>query len=68
MAWTKKEILEHLVPGFIYSRVPSPVGHLWCECYVNGRWTACEALFDERFFKGMLKSGWITEKQIPTLD
>jgi hypothetical protein len=64
----KKEILEHFVPGFLYSQLPSPVGHFWCECYINGKWTACEALFDKPFYEGMLKSGWVTKKQIPTID
>jgi hypothetical protein len=64
----KKEILKHFVPGFLYSHLPSPVGHFWCECHVSGRWTACEALFDKPFYEGMLKSGWATKEQIPTID
>jgi transglutaminase-like putative cysteine protease len=63
----KKEVLAHIVPGFLYSRLPSPVGHFWCECYVNGRWVACEALYDQPFYEGMLKSGWVTKEQIPTI-
>lgn len=64
----KKDVLEHIVPGFLYSRLPSPVGHFWCECYVSGRWTACEALYDKPFYEGMLKSGWVTKEQIPTIN
>jgi hypothetical protein len=64
----KKEILKHFVPGFLYRHLPSPVGHFWCECHVGGRWTACEALFDKPFYDGMLKSGWATKEQIPTID
>jgi hypothetical protein len=64
----KKEMLEHVVPGFLYSRLPSPVGHFWCECYLSGRWIACEALFDKPFYEGMLRSGWITKGHIPTID
>ena len=64
----KKEILKHFIPGFLYSQLPSPVGHFWCECHVGGRWTACEALFDKPFYEGMLKSEWVTREQIPTID
>jgi hypothetical protein len=64
----KKEMLKHIVPGFLYNHLPSPVGHFWCECYVNRRWTACEALFDKPFYEGMLASGWMTKEQIPTID
>jgi hypothetical protein len=68
MVRVKKEMLIHIVPGFLYSHLPSPVGHLWCECYLNERWTACEALFDRPFYEGMLKSGRMTKEQIPMID
>jgi hypothetical protein len=64
----KKEILKNFVPGFLYRFLPSPVGHFWCECYINGIWTACEALFDEPFYDGMLRTGWVTKEQIPTIE
>ena len=64
----RKEALRHFVPGFLYSHLPSPVGHFWCECHVNGRWTACEALFDKPFYEGMLKAGWATKGQVPTIE
>jgi len=68
MVRVRKEVLQHFIPGFLYNHLPSPVGHFWCECHVNGRWTACEALFDRPFYKGILKSGWMTKEQIPTID
>lgn len=67
-ARVKKEILKHFVPGFLYSHLPSPVGHFWCECHVKGRWTACEALFDKPFYEGMLKAGWVMKEQMPTIE
>lgn len=64
----EKEILKHFIPGFLYNQLPSPVGHFWCECHLSEKWLACETLFDEPLYQGMLKSGWVTEKQIPTVD
>ncbi len=64
----RKEMLQHIVPGFLYNHLPSPVGHFWCEYHLNGRWTACEALFDEPFYAGMLRAGYLTKEQIPTID
>ncbi len=64
----KKEFLKNIIFEFLYNKFPMVVGHLWCECYLAGRWVACEALFDEALFKGMLKKGLVTEEQIPTID
>ena len=36
----EKEVLKPFIPGFLYNRLPSPVGHFWCECYLAGRWLA----------------------------
>jgi hypothetical protein len=68
MVRARKEMLEHIVPGFLYRFLPSPVGHFWCECHINGRWVACEALFDSAFYEGMLRIGYLTKAQIPTID
>ncbi len=68
MVRARKEMLKYIVPSFLYNHLPSPVGHFWCECHLNGRWTACEALFDEPFYAGMLRAGYLTKEQIPTID
>lgn len=64
----RKEMLEPFIPGFLYRHLPSPVGHFWCECHLDGRWIACEALFDAPFYTGMLKAGWATKEQVPTIE
>lgn len=64
----RKEVLEAFIPRFIYNRLPSPVGHFWCECYPDERWIACETLFDEPLYLGMLEAGLVTREQIPTID
>jgi hypothetical protein len=64
----QKEVLQPFIPGFLYNRLPSPVGHFWCECYLAGRWLACETLFDRPLYQGMLGAGLIAQEQIPTID
>ena len=68
MVRVRKEMLEYIVPGFLYRHLPSPVGHFWCECHLTGRWIACEALFDSPFYEGMLRVGFLRKAQIPTID
>ena len=64
----RKEVLKAFIPRFIYNRLPSPVGHFWCECHLDERWIACETLFDEPLYLGMLGASLVTREQIPTID
>jgi transglutaminase-like putative cysteine protease len=64
----RKEVLKAFIPSFIYNRLPSPVGHFWCECHLDQRWVACEALFDEPLYLGMLRASLVTREEIPTID
>jgi transglutaminase-like putative cysteine protease len=64
----RKEVLRAFIPRFIYHRLPSPVGHFWCECHLDERWIACETLFDEPLYQGMLGAGLVTREQMPTID
>ncbi|MGD9049698.1 MAG: transglutaminase-like domain-containing protein [Anaerolineae bacterium] len=64
----RKEVLKVFIPRFIYNRLPSPVGHFWCECCLDERWIACETLFDEPLYRGMLSAGLVSREQMPTID
>jgi hypothetical protein len=64
----QNEVLKPFIPGFLYDRLPSPVGHFWCECYLADRWLACEALFDGPLYQGMLAAGLAPRELIPTID
>ena len=63
-----KESLKGFIPRFMYNKLPTAIVHPWCECYLSGNWVACEALFDEAFYKGVLREGFFTKEQIPTID
>ena len=64
----KTEVLEAFIPSLLYARLPNPVGHFWCECYVSEKWIACEALYDEALYWGLLEEGVISREQIPTIE
>ena len=64
----EKEILEFILPKFIYKHLPNPIGHFYCECFINEKWIACEALYDKELYEGMINTGIITREQIPTID
>lgn len=63
-----KEALIHFIPGFLYSHIPNPIGHPWCECYLDEKWISCEALFDESLYAGMKEKNLISTNDIPSID
>jgi transglutaminase-like putative cysteine protease len=63
-----KELLKPNMPGFIYNKIPTPQVHPWCECFLDGNWLSCEALYDERLYAAYLQDGLFTKDQIPNID
>jgi hypothetical protein len=63
-----KEILRHFVPKFLFNRIPDPIGHAWCECYLDNEWISCEALFDESLYSGLIKENVISFNEIPSIN
>ena len=64
----KRERLKGTIPSIMYNKIPDPIGHYYCECYIHNKWIACEAIYDIDFYYGMIKNGIISEKQLPTID
>ena len=67
-AQINKEILRQFVPKFLFNRIPNPIGHAWCECFLDNEWVSCEALFDESLYAGLIRENVISSKEIPTID
>ena len=63
--------LKGMVPGFLSAMserfYPEDL-HFWPECYLGGRWIACEALLDQALYEGALRQGLFTRAQIPSID
>ena len=68
MVKVAREALKPVVPSFMYRFLPSPVGHFFCECHLNGRWIACEALYDTEFYRGLLRLGHTSLDRVPTIE
>lgn len=63
-----KEQVKDVTPGFMYDRMPPLMGHTWCECYLAGRWLACEALYDKPLYEADIRKGFFTKEQVPAID
>ncbi|MFW9844508.1 MAG: transglutaminase family protein [Candidatus Thorarchaeota archaeon] len=64
----QKEFLKPFIPRFLFSHIPNPIGHPWCECYLDGKWISCEALLDKELFRGMKKENLISDRDIRSID
>ena len=64
------ESLKGLVPDSIYrKKIPKKIGyHSCCECYLDGKWVVCEALFDKALYNAACKKGIMSEEKIPNID
>jgi transglutaminase-like putative cysteine protease len=68
-AATRKELLRGIFSGIIYRGIPEvPDTHVWCECYLSGKWVSCDALLDKVLFEGMVRRRFPAASQIPTID
>ena len=64
-----KEILKGIVPDFIYDFLIERIWfHPWCECYLNGKWIACDLWLDKSTYDTAIKNGVISIDQIPIID
>lgn len=67
----KFSALKGIVPGFLSAMserfYPDDL-HFWPECYLGGKWIACEALLDQALYEGALRQGLFTRAQIPSID
>jgi hypothetical protein len=65
----RKELLQGIFSGLIYRSLPEVAEpHPYCECYLSGKWIACQALFDKALLEGMMQRGFAAASQIPTID
>ena len=65
----RKEMFQGIFSQLVYRTVPEVAEtRPYCECYLSGKWIACEALYDKELFEAMIAKGFPATKQIPTID
>ncbi|MHA1556666.1 MAG: transglutaminase-like domain-containing protein [Candidatus Heimdallarchaeota archaeon] len=64
-----KECLKGLVTDFLYKKAPEIIPfHPYCECYLSGKWVACDSFLDKKLVDNVYKKGIFTQEDIPTID
>jgi len=65
----RKEMFQGIFSNVVYRTIPEIAEtRPYCECYLSGRWIACEALYDRELFESMVEKGFPATRQIPTID
>jgi len=64
-----KDVLKGIIPGWVHRMAPAKIWyHPWCECYLSGKWVACETLFDKALYSAACRKSILSLEQIPTID
>jgi len=64
-----KDVLKGIIPDFIHKMIEEKIWyHPWCECYLSGRWIACDLYLDKDTYNAAVKNGAINTEKIPTID
>jgi transglutaminase-like putative cysteine protease len=64
-----KKVVKGIVSDALYNKHEETVWyHPWCECYLSGRWIACDSYLDKALYNVAIQRGIITNKQMPTID
>lgn len=64
----RKTLFEHLSADSVYRHMPREVAHAWPECFLHGRWTACEVTMDKGMYQTALRRGYLTRGDVPVID
>lgn len=67
-AYLKSELLEPIIPSFLFGRFPPKIGHVWTECYLDDKWISCETFYDTLLYEKLLEKKILTKEQVPTID
>jgi hypothetical protein len=64
-----KKVLKGLVSDSFYNRLEGNIWfHPWCECYLSGKWIACDLYLDKATYNATVKNGIISKEKMPTID
>ncbi len=64
-----KDVIKGIVPDLAHKMVEERIWyHPWCECYLSGKWIACDLYLDKDTYNAAVKNGIISKAKMPTID
>ena len=65
----EKKVLKGLISDSLYNRQDGNIWfHPWCECYLSGKWVACDLYLDKATYDAVIKHGILSKEQMPSID
>jgi len=64
-------VIKDFLPAAMYrlfERAGKDDFHFWPECYISERWTACDALMDNKAYEGGLRKGLFTQDRLSSFE
>ena len=64
-----KDVLKGILLGLMYKLLDEKIWyHPWCECYLSGKWIACDSYLDKSLYEAACRKGILTKDKMPTID
>jgi hypothetical protein len=64
-----KDVLKGIIPDSIHNMMEEKIWyHPWCECYLSGKWVACDLFLDKYTYNAAVKEGILSIEKMPTID
>ncbi|MCK4831078.1 transglutaminase domain-containing protein [bacterium] len=64
-----KDSIKGIVSDFLYKKFDEKIWfHPWCECYLSGKWIACDLYLDKDTYNAAIKNGIISKEKMPSID
>jgi hypothetical protein len=64
-----RKVLKGLVSDSFYNKLEGNIWfHPWCECYLSGKWIACDLYLDKDTYNAVIKHGIVSKEQMPSID
>ena len=64
-----KDVLKGILPDSIHKRIDERIWyHPWCECYLSGKWVACDSYLDNALYEAACRKGILSKDKMPTID
>lgn len=64
-----KDVLKGIILDAVYEVMEERIWyHPWCECYLSGKWVACDSYLDKDTYDAAVKKGVLSREKMPSID